>query len=312
VTGRALPLTLVGLGAFLATAGIVALTWVPGQVERTPLDLDKDTDLVGTASVPDRRFELVEGPVRAYSHQAVDADRSDHDVSAWVTSLCLVHDEGGIDGCVDADDPDGRLINVDERLFATDRVTALAVDNGDHLPDGSPQAEGLQNKWPFHAEKRTYPVWDDIVGAAMDATYQGKKEVDGLDVYEYGYTANVGPVNLVADISGTYFATYIFEVEPTTGMIIDQVVHQERIAAGVDPILVLDLRLTDDQVRANVDEARDNLATLRMTEVVVPVVGLGAGIPVLLVGLALLLLPLSRAGRERRPRPHRGAGRPPS
>ncbi|MBZ5739149.1 DUF3068 domain-containing protein [Nocardioides mangrovi] len=287
---RAVPLTLAALGAFLATAGVIALTWVPGQVERTPLDTDKATLLSGSASVLGADGELHEGPVLAFSHHAVDAARSDHDVAVWSTSLCLVRDEDGIDGCVDADDPDARLINVDERLFVTDRVTAEAVSDDGYLPAGTPQPSGLQNKWPFHAEKRTYPVWDDIVGAAVEATYQGVQEVDGLEVYEYSYASSVGPVVLVGDIEGTYDATYTFDVEPTTGVIVDQVVHQERIAHGIDPILVLDLRLTDDQVRANVEEARKSLATLQLLEVVVPAVGLGAGVPLLLVGLTLLAL----------------------
>ena len=117
--------------------------------------------------------------------------------------------------------------------------------------------EGLQNKWPFNAEKKTYPVWDDIVGGAVDAEYQGESEIDRLDVYKYEYNADVDNVLLVGDITGRYLATYTFYVEPKTGSIINQVVHQERIAAGNDTILVLDLAFTDEQMQTNVDDANE-------------------------------------------------------
>jgi hypothetical protein len=283
------PFLFVGLGAFLLAAAVIALTWVPGVVERTPLDTADTTVLAGTASTPNDEFVLEEGPVKAYSQNDVDSDKSDDDVAVFVTSLCLVHDVDGIDGCVDENDPQGRLISAEQAMFAVDRHTGMTVDNDGYLPEGSPQYDGLQNKFPFNAEKTTYPVWDDIVGAAVDAEYQGEDEIDGLDVYVYEYTTNVGPVNLVADIEGTYYATYTYYVEPKTGKIINQVVHQERIASGVETILELDLQFTDEQIQANVDDVNDSLSLLRTLEVIVPIVGLVGGVLVLAAGLLLLV-----------------------
>jgi hypothetical protein len=281
---KVLPGLLIGLGAFLIAAAIVCLTWAPGQIEKTPLDTDNTTALSGEASV----LGDPSGPVLGWSGNKVDSDVSDDKNVVFNTSLCIVHDEDGIDGCVE--DPDKRLISAETSQFVADRYTAETVDNGKYLPSDAPQMEGLQNKWPFNAEKKTYPVWDDIVGAAVDAEYQGEDEIDGLKVYKYEYTANVGPVLLVGDINGTYFAKYTFYIEPKTGSIINQVVHQERIASGVETILDLDLAFTDDQVKSNVDDANDALGTLRLIEVIIPIVGLAAGIPVLLVGFALLLM----------------------
>jgi len=281
---KVLPVLLLGLGAFLVAAAIVALTWVPGQVERTPLDTDNLTKLAGTVSVPNDQFVMEKGPAKAFSSNVVDSDASDADVAVFSTSLCLVHDVGGIDGCVDAKDPQKRLINVEQAQFATDRYTAMTVPNDGYLPAGSPQLEGLQNKFPFNAEKKTYPVWDGVVGAAVDAAYEGEDTIDGLKVYKYAYTANVGPVNLVMDITGTYFAKYEFYVEPKTGSIIDQVVHQERIAHGVETILELDLEFTPEQIQTNVDDANAALSQLKLLEVYVPIVGFVVGIPVMILG----------------------------
>lgn len=282
---KVLPALLIGLGAFLVSIALVALLWAPGQIERTPLDTDSLTELSGEAAV----LGGEPGPVKAFSSNKVDSEASDDEVAVWVTWLCLVDDIDDPQGCVGEDDPQGRLISAEETLFATDRHTGMTVDNGDYLPADTPQQEGLQNKWPFNAEKKTYPVWDDIVGAAVDAEYIGEETIDGLDVYVYEYTTNVGPVNLVMDINGTYFATYTFYVEPKTGQIMKQVIHQERIQAGVETVLELDLEFTEDQVASNVADAKDSLSQLRLIEVIIPIVGFAVGIPLVLIGVVLLL-----------------------
>ena len=282
---KVVPVLFVGLGAFLVAVAIVALAWVPGVVERTPLDTDNTTVLDGTVSVLGEE----EGPARAFSVNAVDSNASDDDVAVWDTSLCLVRDVDGIDSCVDKDDPAGRLISAETTRFATDRYTALTVPNEGYLPPDTPQLEGLQNKWPFNAEKKSYPVWDDLVGAAVDADYEGEEEINGLKVYVYSYSANVGPVVIVGDIIGTYFGQYTFYVEPKTGSIINQTIHQERLAAGVESVLDLDLKFTDEQIQTNVDDANDALSLLRLLEVIVPIVGLVAGALVLAAGVLLLV-----------------------
>ncbi|WP_296606764.1 porin PorA family protein, partial [Nocardioides sp.] len=158
---------LIGLGAFLIAAAVVAQVWAPAQIERTPLDTDNTTRLAGNAQVatgPD--LELQPTAVLAWSGNQVDSKASTDHVAVWFTSLCVVRDEGGIDGCVRAKDPQRRLISAETDVFATDRHTALTVPNDGYVPPKTPQQQGLQNKWPFGAEKTTYPVWDGVIGAA--------------------------------------------------------------------------------------------------------------------------------------------------
>ena len=287
---------LVGLGAFLIAAAVVAQVWAPGQIERTPLDTDNTTYLSGRAQVatgPD--LELQETPVLAYSGNQVDSEASDDEVAVWSTSLCVVRDEGGIDGCVSAKDPQGRLITAETDVFATDRHTALTVPNDGYVPEGTPQQEGLQNKWPFSAEKTTYPVWDGVVGSAVDAEYTGTDEIDGLETYVYRADVSADGVVVVGDVTGSYTQTTDYYIEPRTGAIIKQVVHQERVADGVGKILDLDLAFTDDQVQTNVDDAHANLDQLRLIEDIVPLVGYVAGGLAVLAGIVLLVV-----GRRRR------------
>ncbi|WP_028638533.1 DUF3068 domain-containing protein [Nocardioides sp. URHA0032] len=281
-------LVLVGLGVFLVVAGIVARAWAPGQIERTPLDTDNTTYLSGTAQVPNADLQLEKTPVLAWSTNKADADASDEDVVAFATSLCLVRDADGIDGCVDGDDP--RLISAETDVFAADRHTGLTVDDPQYLPADAPHEEGLQNKWPFGAERKTYPVWDGVVGAAVDATYEGTEKIDGLETYVYRAVANADGVDVVADLPGSYASSTEYYIEPRTGAIINQVIHQQRVADGVGTVLDLDLAFTAGQVQTNVDDARDNLSLLTLIESTVPVVGLAVGIPLVLVGLGLLLL----------------------
>lgn len=282
---------LIGLGAFLVVAAVIAQVWAPGQIERTPLDTDNTTYLSGSAQVAGGDdLSLQESPVKAFSVNQVDVDASDDDVVAWTTSLCVVRDEGDVDGCVDADDAQGRLVSAETEVFATDRKTALTVDNGDYVPAGTPQQDGLQNKWPFGAEKKTYPVWDGMVGAAVDATYEGTEKFDGLETYLYRAEASAEDIEVISGVTGSYLQTTDYYIEPRTGAIIKQIVHQERVADGVGKILDLDLAFTDDQVQTNVDDAEENIASLRLLETIVPLVGYAAGVAALVVGFGLLLL----------------------
>lgn len=56
---------------------------------------------------------------------------------------------------------------------------------------------------------------------------------------------DVSGVDVIAGVPGDYQATTDYFIEPRTGTIIDQVVHQERQADGIGPILELDLEFTD-------------------------------------------------------------------
>ena len=287
---KILALVLIGLGAFLVVGAVVAQAWVPGQVERTPLDTDSTTYLEGRAQVPNADLELEETPVKAFSVNRVDADVSDDDVVTFVSSLCLVRDEGGIDGCVDTDDPEGRLISAETGVFATDRHTGMSVNGEEYLPADTPEQDGLQNKFPFGTEQRTYPVWEGMVGHAIDATYEGTEDLDGLEVYVFQADVDAAGVEVLDGMTGSFVGATTYYIEPVSGAIVNQVVHQERTVDGVGPILDLDLQFTDEQVATNIADSKDNVATLDLMESTVPTVGYAAGVPLLLIGALLLLL----------------------
>jgi hypothetical protein len=281
------------LGGFLVMLALLAQFWAPGQLEKTPLDTDSTTLLEGTA-------ELSNGtstdsfPVRAFSVTHADSERSDDEVVVFQNSSCLVKDEGGIEQCVSADDPQERLISATTDDFATDRRTAEAVDDPKYLPPSAEAKEGLVNKWPFGAEKKDYRYWDGLADQAVDAVYDRTETVDDVELYVYKISIEDAAIELSEGVPGTYNDEKEVWVEPATGSIVNQIDQQERLDAEGDPFILLDLRFTDDQVADNVESGKANADRLELVTQTVPLIGYVVGIPALLIGIALLVLSARR------------------
>ncbi len=167
------------LGGFLVTLAVLAQFWAPGQLMKTPLDTDSLTLLDGTAQLSDGTGGTSEFPIKAFSVTRADSERSDGDVVVFQNSSCLVKDEGEIDECVSASDPEERLISAGTDNFATDRRDGMAVNDPKYLPPSAEDKEGLVNKWPFEAEKTsplltssTAPatIWPSTTPATLMAT----------------------------------------------------------------------------------------------------------------------------------------------
>jgi hypothetical protein len=282
---------LIGLGGFLLAAAVVASTWAPGQAKRAPLDTNSITRLSGTAAVvPTGDTDVA---VRAASVTKADADKSDDDVVVYVNFTCLVKDVPDTPDCGEegtGENADPNVISVGEpSLFATDRNTGLATNEGDYLPDGTPETEGLVNKFGFDTEKKTYPFWDDVLQRAVDVEYQGTKTIDGLETWAFNYVVTDEEAEIASGVDGTYSMDKTMWIEPRTGQIIDQEQHDVR-AAGDTTLLDVELSFTDDQVQTNVDDAKDNLDTLDLITKTVPLVGYIGGPLLILAGILGLTL----------------------
>ncbi|UFN44863.1 DUF3068 domain-containing protein [Nocardioides okcheonensis] len=278
------------LGGFLVTLAILAQFWAPGRLMKTPLDTDSLTLLDGTAELSDGNGGTTEFPVKAFSVTRADSERSDSDVIVFQNSSCLVKDEGGIDECVSADDPEERLVSASTDNFATDRRTALAVDDPKYLPPSAEDKQGLINKWPFEAEKKTYQYWDGFAGEAVDAVYDRTEDVDGLETYVYAIDVSDAPIELSDGVQGTYSVQREIWIDPTTGAIINQSEQQQRIDSDGNPFLILDYGFTEDQIAGNADDAKSNASALDLVTKTVPLIGWIVGIPALLIGIALQLM----------------------
>jgi len=286
------------LGGFLVVLAILAQFWAPGQLMKTPLDTDSLTLVEGTAELSDGTGGTDQFPVRAFSVTRSDSERSDGEVVVFQNSSCLVKDEGGVDECVSASDPGERLLTVSTDDFATDRVTAVAVNDPEYLPPSAEDKEGLINKWPFEAEKKTYTYWDGTADQGVDAVYDRTEALEGVETYVYSINVSDVPIEVSDGVQGTYSDEKEIWIEPTTGSIVNQVEHQERLDDEGNPFIILDLAFTEDQVVSSVESADSSAGSLKLIGNTVPLIGFIVGIPALLVGLALQVMSRRRTDEK--------------
>jgi hypothetical protein len=277
---------MLGLSGALLLAAFMAVVWAPGVAEKTPLDVDTTTLLSGQVAKLDASTgELVENPVKAESITRVDSNASDDDVSVFVQTTCLVIDEGDTPNCVEGNDP--RLISAEVDVFATDRVSAEAVNDAKYLPDDAVPHEGIVNKFPFDTETKTYPYWDGTVGAAVDAVYDSTVTIDGVKTYKFVVTIDGADIDVAEGVPGTYDDVKEMFVEPRTGAIINQTEDLQYFLADGTPALDLQIAFTDDQVDQFVSDADDNIGKLNLMTRIVPLVGFIGGGLLLILGLLL-------------------------
>jgi hypothetical protein len=277
------------LGAFLVAIGLLAKFYVGDALLKTPINVNEVINLQGTAQLPDAKGKVQTVPVIATSNYLTNTELSDSSVASFENSQCVVKDVGNPVGCPPADDPQGRLLSATTDNFATDRRTAEAVNDPAHLPPNSIQHEGLINKWPFLAEKKTYTYWDDGTQQGVDATYTGTDTLDGHEVYVYGVHVPKTKIEVAAGLKGYYTDDKQVYVDQLTGSVIDQREHQVRTDLEGNPVIDLTIGFTDKQVQSLVDDAKSNGKSLELIRNTVPIVGLVVGIPVFLIGLVLTL-----------------------
>jgi hypothetical protein len=283
---------LLGLGSFLLVAALTVVLWGGDAVKKTPLDTDSVTNLAGTADKLNPATSEVESlQVKAASVTKADAELSDDDVVVFVNTTCLVIDEGDVPQCVD--ESDDRLVSASSDVFATDRQTAEAVNDPQYVPPSAEEKSGLVNKWPFDAQKKDYTYWDGMLGEAVDATYDGTETIEGLETYKYHVLVEEQPAEVVEDIDGVYSQDKFIWIDPTTGSIVNQTQHEVRELEDGSPLLDMQLAFTDEQVEANVADAKDNGQSLDLLTKTLPLVGFIGGAIAFLAGLFLFL-------RERR------------
>lgn len=255
---RIIGLILAGVAGFLLCTAVLLMVYAPGKVLLTPLNVNSVTHLQGNGRVLPTGTS---GPIKAVNKTVTDSKASDDRVAVFDTFTCLMSGTTGPD-CVDDKDPQKRLISATTDRFAADRSTAMAVNDKKYTDQTDTPRTGLVNKWPFNAEKKTYPYWDPTVGKAVDAVFKGEENLQGLTVYRYAVDIPETTVDLAAGVKGTYQDQKEMWVDPLTGAPVNQTEKQVRKLADGRPVLDIDLAFTDDQVAANVKDAKANASKL--------------------------------------------------
>lgn len=288
---------LLGLGTFLLVTAIVAKVWAPDQVKRAPLDTDSKTRLSGTAAVVPTGDTNVD--VRAVSVTKADSKKSTDEVVVYTNYTCLVLDnpgpDCGIEGEGEAADPNVISVSAPE-AFATNRRSGVAVNDSKYLPSGTPETQGLVNKFPFDTEKKDYDFWDGVLADTVTANYVGTDKVEGLETYMFNYSVVNEAAEIAKGVYGTYSMDKTMWIEPRTGQIIDQEQHDVRAANGT-PLLDVQLSFTDDTVQTNIEDAKSNVSSLDLLTSTVPLIGFILG-PILLIAGAIGLMLGRRSARK--------------
>lgn len=329
---RGVTFVLLGLGVFGIATGLLlrfyaypALAQIPHDPKTTAVAQGSGiTALVyvekdGGQALPEIRRDLsltsittVSGDLRAPEVQA------DNGVTTWVETNRITEDK------------DERTLSASVRELCLDRFTAEAVapcttqylqkeksENGKDTKirgaRGQVQFPGLNFKFPFQTEKRTYPWYDSGVGKPVDAKFDGEEELQGLSVYRF--KQSVPPTDVDGrDVPGSlvgkpeptvsvrlyYQAEKTLWVEPDTGALIKvrQSVKQELRTSDQNAgqgTAVFDgtLELNKKTVEANVRVAGDNKSKLWLLTGLPVILWIAGGV-LLAVGIVLLL-----AGRRR-------------
>ena len=253
------------LGGFLVVLAVLAQFWAPGQLMKTPLDVDSTTLLDGTAELSDGTGGTDEFPVKAFSVTRADSERSDADVIVFQNSSCLVKDEGDIDECVSADDPRGAAALRQHRQLRhrpRDR-------DGRERPEVPPgRAPSRRRAWSTSgpSRRRRRPTstgtatparrWTPPTTAPRSSTASRPTSTRSTSTDARSRSAD--------GVQGTYSTDREIWVDPTTGAIVNQSSTQERLDDDGNPFLALDYGFTDDQVAGNAEDAKTNASSLNL------------------------------------------------
>jgi hypothetical protein len=273
---KILTAVLIGLGVFsLVLAGLLRF-YAPSQVEKAPLDLKVPQQ---TATGPAKVYNVGTGKLEdvelmATRQVVADSAASDSKVVVNQVTLCIIKVIDDPPYC-GSDPADKRIVRVIVDRAPADRKTGMAVNDpkyGENI-DGAPVKHvGLTYKFPFHAKKTTYKLFDVNSKQAADARFIGTDKVKGLDTYKYEAVLKDIPLELGGGIPGIYSDTRVLWVEPRTGAIVKGTQHQVRTTTTGTTVLEADLVFTDATIDNQSKLAKDGLNSLRLLGVILPLV----------------------------------------
>ncbi|MEV0945288.1 DUF3068 domain-containing protein [Rhodococcus sp. NPDC049939] len=326
---RILASILVGLGAFLLAVAILIPTYTVGQLKKTPLDLEVTTIASGTGSVLDAASLLagsaqVDTDVPLVSQRYVTTEEPSNatEVTLQAGQTLFRTDVQGDTGLLSAI-VDRTTIDRKTSMPTNDPVGTIQVD-ADQPAQEVPR-DGLQYKFPFDSEQKSYPYFDLNSRTTQDINFVEETEINGLRVYHYSQT--IDPVDLSAVVdSPTNKLTLPAEawgvpggtipvtmtrwyanvrdvwVEPQTGVIVkgQEQMHQYYARNSANPeIDVLNATLPFDEqtIEAQIEQARDGLDTINTFGRTVPIIAGVLGLIALIAGIVLGL----RGGKSDQP-----------
>lgn len=310
---RHLPVVLISVGAFLVAAAVVLRFYGSAQLavaEEDPREMTTMRASGATVFVPSTQTEVTSDvTVKQYTVGDLEAaKKAPGRVVVWFTATTRLTAEGVI-------------VQQSMARTAMDASTGKAEPCCESFAEVVDQAieedrrTGLVLRFPFGTEKKSYEMWDSMLGKSVTAAYRGTTDVEGVSAYRFEIEVPdtvVGSQDVAARAIGltadgevpadrTYGVDRTLYVEPRTGAILNDVQDvRDRLTIDGEPVRTLfagKLAYTDEQVQANADKYGERAATLQRFTVQIPAVVLILGLIGLLAGLVTLRVSRRRAGR---------------
>ncbi|WP_436493564.1 DUF3068 domain-containing protein [Actinokineospora sp. HUAS TT18] len=293
---RVITFVLLGLGVFAVATGLLLQLYAYPRLAKVPHNIDTKsvaqgsgiTALVYVPSGSSAKPEIRENiSLTSTTHVTGDLSQpevaKDSEVTAWTESTIV------------KDDSDELVVTAGLRGLCMNRHTGEAVvpcegqfyedEKGDRKRASRNQLlqPGLNFKFPFGAEQKTYKWFDTEIKQAVDARFTGEEQIKGVDVNKYVIT--IPPTKLTTrEVPGSligkpdvptvkadlyYEVTRTLWVEPTTGAVLagrqdgKQELRESGQAAGEGTYVFNGtLQLNDETVSKNVEEAKKNISKL--------------------------------------------------
>jgi hypothetical protein len=323
---RIVVFVLLGLGIFGVALGLLLRLYAYPRLTKVPLDVKatafaeaSDATALEFVKQPDGSVvpEIKTGLTLRFEQRVVgDLTQpevtSGGNVASWI--------EG-----VEVEDGSGNRVYATERQLCLDRQTGESIqpctnqyvqsktNEQTFLPlrESGAAQPGLNFKFPFDTEKRSYQLYDITLHGASETRFEAEDQIDGLRVFRFVQEipatkvdsrkvpgALVGKTDATVDADLYYQNRRIYWVEPSTGQIVKTQEHQHqelRPSGASTGTVVFDaaISLTDQTLRDLVGDAKDSTSKLALLTTL-PIYLWIAG--TIMVVFALVLLWLRRRG----------------
>ncbi|MFF0818068.1 DUF3068 domain-containing protein [Rhodococcus sp. NPDC003318] len=233
----ALPSVLMAVGTFLLTVAVLVPTYAAPRIKKLPLDLAVTTVSTAEATVVDSvalamgRPKIETGvPVIAQRHVTVQ-DPVSADMATIEAGLTIRRtDKRGDAGLLSAS-VDRVSVNRSTGMPTGDVAT---IQTSPTEPAVEVPREGLQYKFPFGVEPRSYPYFDLNMRESFPLDFVEETEIDGVPAYHFSQT--VGPSDTIDALGAP--GTELTLPGTTWGMDTSNLVTMHRIYSTVRDLWV--------------------------------------------------------------------------
>jgi hypothetical protein len=291
------------VGLVLVTIGVALIVLAPllrfyalPNLAKAPLDQNSET-----VSVAEDATFLDVGALELRTGETLTASRRViGDVAAGSDDTVV------FDVFVRVEDSAGTLVTGTLDRVAFDRRTSIARNCCGESLNGEPKRhEGIEYKFPFGTEKKTYQYFDTTLAQASDMIYKATEKIEGLNVYKFEQRIEptqiaelevpgnlIGRTETTVPVQRFYSNTRTVWVEPKTGAIVkgqEQQFSTLRDDSGSDKLTVTEATLVfnDATIKEQVKTAKEGARSITLLGTIGPIVAVLLGL--ILAGLGLVM-----------------------